>query len=208
MKHIFIHGLGQSQSDWEKTIACMGNTAGISHPDLFSLLNEKEMNYENLFLAFCEYIGKNSEPVSLIGLSLGAVLALHYTIDYPENVQSLVLIAPQFKMPKNLLKMQNAIFRLMPDSTFQKLGSSKKDFITLSKSMMDLDFSEDVKNVQCRTLILYGEKDRANKKAAKQLSELIPDAKMTKILGAGHEINKDAPEKLAAILDEFLYPSL
>lgn len=203
MKQIFIHGLGQNPSDLEKTIAALEKTSDIVTPNLFKLLGMKETTYENLYLAFCEYIEENGETVSLIGLSLGAILALHYTIDHPENVQSLVLIEPQFKMPKKLLKLQNVVFRLMPQSVFQKLGSSKEDFISLSKSLMDLNFSEDAKYIRCPTLILCGEKDRANKKAAKQLAEHIPHAKMVKVPGAGHEINKDVPEKLAAILDDF-----
>lgn len=51
--------------------------------------------------------------------SLGAVLTLNYAIDHPDKVKALVLIAAQYKMPKKLLKVQNMLFHLMPNSAFQ-----------------------------------------------------------------------------------------
>ena len=204
MRYIFIHGLGQNSSSWDKTISFMGKTTPIAHPDLFDLLKDKKTTYNNLYLAFSEYIEESPEPVVLLGLSLGAILALNYTIDHPERVQSLVLIGAQYKMPKLLLKVQNTIFRFMPESPFQKLGSSKHDFILLTNSMMELDFSKDLKRVQCNTLVLCGENDRANKRAAKKLADQILKAEIRTVKGAGHEINVEAPEQLASILNEFL----
>lgn len=203
MIYIFIHGLGQNASSWENTISYMEEKTQILHLDLFDLLKDTKPTYDNLYLAFSEYMRKFSEPVTLLGLSLGSILALNYTIDYPKRVQSLVLMAPQYKMPKLILKFQNIIFRFMPESSFQKLGSSKTDFILLTSSMMELNFSKDLKRVQCNTLILCGENDRANKGAAKKIAEHISKAEMRTVMGAGHEINVEAPEKLASILNKF-----
>jgi len=203
MRYIFVHGLGQNPVIWERTIAYMGETTQISHPDLFDLLKNKETTYNNLYIAFCEYLEKIPEPIILVGLSLGAVLALNYAIDHPQRVQSLVLLAPQYKMPKLLLKVQNVIFRFMPESSFRKLGYSKNDFILLSQSLMELDFSKDLKRVHCNTLVLCGEKDKANKRAARKLTEQLLKAKFRTVKGVGHEINREAPEQLASLLNDF-----
>lgn len=40
----------------------------------------------------------------------------------------------------------------MPNSMFQQMGFGKKDFIELSKSMMKLDFSQELKKVTCAFL--------------------------------------------------------
>ncbi|MBT2652742.1 MULTISPECIES: alpha/beta fold hydrolase [Oceanobacillus] len=205
MRYIFIHGLGQNSSSWEKTISYLGETNKILRPNLFELLQDKEPTYNNLYLAFTEYVDKISEPVVIIGLSLGAVLALNFTIDHPHRVRSLVLIAPQYKMPKFLLTVQYNIFKFIPDSSFRKLGSNKDVFILLTKSMVELDFSEDVKRILCHTLVLCGNQDKANKRASERLARRIPKAKFREIEGAGHELNKDTPEKLASVLVEFLW---
>ena len=77
------------------------------------------------------------------------------------KVNSLVLIAAQYKMPKGLFKFQNFIFGFMPAKMFEETGFSKKDFITLSKTMMDIDFSNTLDSVSCLVLLLCGEKDKA-----------------------------------------------
>ncbi|MEK4080430.1 hypothetical protein [Solibacillus sp. FSL K6-1126] len=40
MRYIFVQGLGQSSSSWEKTISFLGDKEQFSHPDVFQLLNE------------------------------------------------------------------------------------------------------------------------------------------------------------------------
>ena len=70
--------------------------------------------------------------------------------------------------------------------------------------MMELNFSKALKENECNTLVICGKKDIANKRAAKQVAELIPNGCFREIEGVGHEINTVAPEKLASILKEFL----
>ena len=94
-----------------------------------------------------KYCSNLSEPLDLCGLSLGAVLSLNYAIDNPEKINSLILIAPQYNMPKTLLKIQNIIFHFMPNSAFSKIGLTKKGFIEFTNSMMNIDFSENIKNL-------------------------------------------------------------
>ena len=69
---------------------------------------------------------RSDEKIDLCGLSLGGVLSLNYAIEYPHKINSLVLIAPQYKMPVNLLKVQNLLFRFMPKAAFQSTGFEKK----------------------------------------------------------------------------------
>lgn len=203
MKYIFIHGLGQRSSSWNQTISFLSTSVTPDCPDLFTLLKTKECTYSNLYQVFSDYCESIVEPLNLCGLSLGGILALHYAIDHPERINSLVLIGVQYKMPKQLLKMQNLIFQLMPQFVFKTMGMDKQTFIQLTNSMQDLDFSHKLKELSCTTLILCGEKDRVNKKAAENLVENIAQAKFSLIARAGHEVNQVAPESLATILDRF-----
>ena len=143
------------------------------------------------------------QPAVLCGLSLGAVLALDYAIRRPEKIAGLVLIAPQYKMPRTLLRLQNFLFRLMPEGAFAGAGMGKGDTIRLTTSMMELDFRRELGQVVCPVLVLTGEKDAANRKAARELAGLLPGAKVREIPGAGHEVNRDAPGELAAAIREF-----
>ena len=45
-------------------------------------------------------------------------------------IRDSVLIAAQYKMPKELLKVQNMLFHLMPNSAFNKMGFKKADAVS------------------------------------------------------------------------------
>lgn len=203
VQHILIHGLGQTSLSWEKTIKFLSDTDNIYSPNLWTLLNDKDVTYANLYRSFSDFCNDAVGKINLCGLSLGAILALNYALDYPEKVQSLVLIGAQYKMPKGLLLFQNFIFQFMPKKMFEQMGISKNDVITLTNSMVGLDFSEKLKDISCATLIVCGEKDNANSKAAKIFVEQIPNAQFHSIKDVGHEVNLEAPQDIAVILNAF-----
>ncbi len=203
MQQIFVHGLGQTPSSWDKTIENLEMNLNCNCPDLSEMLQGKETDYANLYAAFSEYCDGFPGPLAICGLSLGGVLALHYGIEHPQKVDSLALIAVQYKMPKRLLTFQNVIFRFMPNSMFRQMGLGKAQFIQLSKSMMDLDYSGELDKISCPVLVVCGEKDNANKKASIELVERLAHAKSCMIEKAGHEVNVDTPEQLAKVLNGF-----
>ena len=200
MTRIFLHGLGQTAQSWERTLACLKDENMSVCLPLSEFVKPGAVTYPELYAALCEYCGGFSGPVELCGLSLGTVLALNYAIDNPEKVSSLALIAPQYRMPKTLLRFQTLVFHLMPKAAFRSTGFEKQDMIRLCGSMARLDFREDLLKVRCPVLVLCGEKDRANRKAARQLVTELKNARLCLIPHAGHEVNLDAPEELAKAL--------
>ena len=202
MNLLLLHGLGQGPGSWDGVLDALGPDPGAACPDLFGLCGGAP-DYPALYAALEDYAGALPEPVLLCGLSLGAVLALDYAIRRPEKIAGLVLIAPQYKMPRALLRLQNAVFRMMPERAFAQTGMGKGDVLRLTASMMDLDFRNGLARVDCPALILVGEKDAANRKAARELAGLLPRATVREVPGAGHEVNVDAPRELAEALRGF-----
>lgn len=200
MQKVLIHGLGQTSSDWETVKKHLPISEKISCPDLYALAQHKNMTYDNLYQTFSHYCNNFDSQLHLCGISLGAVLALHYAIENPKHIHSLILIAPQFKMPKNLLTIQSLLFLLMPEKCFQEMPISKQDTINLTNTMRHLDFSGEVKHISCPVFIVCGMQDKANKKAAIQLNREIPHSELHFVENAGHELNKDAPEYLADLI--------
>ena len=202
MNLLLLHGLGQGPGSWDGVLDALGPDPGAACPDLFGLCGGAP-DYPALYTALEDYAGALPEPVLLCGLSLGAVLALDYAIRCPERVAGLVLVAPQYKMPRALLRLQNAVFRIMPERAFAQTGLGKRDILRLTASMMDLDFRNGLARVDCPALILVGERDSANRKAARELAGLLPRATVREVPGAGHEVNVDAPRELAEALRGF-----
>lgn len=205
MNNILIHGLGQTSSSWNTTISYMLDQSNIICPELTLFIKGDEVTYSSLYTAFSKYCDTLPQPINLCGLSLGAILALNYTIDNPTKVKSLVLIAGQYEMPKVLLKLQNIVFRFIPEKSFKSMGMRRKDFIELTSSMMNLKFNDDLKNISCPTLVLCGEKDSPNKKAAIALGKSIRNAETQFVKNASHEVNVDSPKELAEILNDFYH---
>ena len=204
MKNILIHGLGQNSKDWD-TIKNELETRGISPivPDLFDLTKGRELDYPTVYQAFSELCESYKDKLNLCGLSLGGLLALNYAIQYPKKINSLVLIGTPFEIPKGLLKFQNIVFRFMPKAAFQNMGVSKKDFIRLSNSMTNLNFMELVATLGCPALILCGAKDKTNMESAKRFYEAMKNSKLVIVDDSGHEVNKDNPNELVSILQDF-----
>ena len=179
------------------------NSDDVLLPDLSLILNGKKASYDNLYFAFMEYCNKVSGKVDLCGLSLGGILALNYALDFPDKVNSLVLIGTPYKVPKFMFGIQNIIFRILPKSMFDSMAFNKKDTFILGKSMKNLDFSGRVSEIKCKTLIICGEKDKANIKSAYYLAKHIKNSELKIIEKASHIINEECPKVLANILNEF-----
>lgn len=203
MKYLYLHGLGQKPDSWNRAIKetkVSGSSISLS---LAEMSEGKDVTYKELYSAFSEVCDKEDEEIVLCGLSLGAVLALNYAIDHPDKIKALVLIAAQYKMPEKLLKFQNVLFRLMPNSMFKQTGFTKADVISLCGTMAELDFTESLHNVSCPVLIVCGEKDNANKKASKELACYLSKSSFYELLKTGHEVNIEAPEEMAMLLQKF-----
>lgn len=203
MKKILVHGSGHKADSWNEVISYTNNKTDILCPNLSEIINEKEASYINLYSSFKEYCNEIKGKIELCGLSLGGILALNYAIDYPDKVEKLVLIGTPHKIPKLAFRIQNVIFKFLPKSLFDTMAFNKKDTFVLGNSMAELDFSYTVKKVTCPTLVICGEKDKANMKSAHYLAENIEHAKLKIIKNTGHIINEENPKELSQILDEF-----
>ncbi|MCD8109098.1 MAG: alpha/beta hydrolase [Clostridiales bacterium] len=203
MKTVFLHGLGHTAKAWDGII----NDSSLTDtdcPELFLKRKQGNITYQKLLEELSEEYADIEEPFAICGHSLGAVLALDYTIKHPKKVTSLILIAGQYKTPEFLLYLQCFMFRCMPQKAFQSTGITKSDMISLMGSMHGLNFRKQLKSVSCPVAIICGEKDRANRKASEQMSRLLLNAKLYIVLDAGHEVNKEQPQEIAEIISGFL----
>lgn len=201
MKTIFLHGLGQNAHDWDRVTALIPK-GDFECPSLFPT-SGNPCTYSELLSSLTKQFAEEQEPFCICGISLGAVLALDYTIQHSDHVASLVLIACQYKVPNWLVDLQNIMFRCIPESGFRDIGLSKSDTIEFASSMRNLDFSNRLKAVTCPTAVVCGEKDRANRQASRRLNALLPQSELVWVSGVGHEVNQYAPEAITEVLNRY-----
>lgn len=206
MINILVHGLGQDEKSWNEVKKQLNNKGiNVEIPNLFSIVKNYQVNYENLYRTFADYCNSFNEKINLVGLSLGGVLAIDYIIEFPEKINSITLIGTPYEIPKAIFTMQKIIYKFIPKRIFEKRGCTKKDIITLLGSMKNLSIPDKAPNIKCNTLIICGEKekDNINMKSAKQLNEVIQNSKFKIIENAGHEVNIDNPKELTNIIYDF-----
>ena len=132
MKTVLLHGLGQTAQDWKEVVRQL-STSNVDCPELFSVTGN-EISYSRLLDNLERQYSNATEPLRICGLSLGALLALDFTIRHADKVASLILIGAQYKVPTSLIDFQNFLFRCMPSKSFDSMGLSKSDTIKLSHS--------------------------------------------------------------------------
>lgn len=202
MKTIFLHGLGQTPSDWEKVIRLLP-CLDYDRPNLFDL-GKSRSDYQDILEGLEQRLNSCKEDLCLCGISLGAILALDYALRHKDKVKTIILIAAQYKMPKMILDFQNIVFSLMPEASFKSIGMTKKQTKELIHSMRDLNFGDRLASICCPAQIVCGKKDHANLKASEKLSKLIPNAHLHIISDTGHEVNTLAPDIVADIVKKAL----
>lgn len=83
------------------------------------------------------------------------------------------------------------------------MGLTREQMIALTRSMVSIDWTVQLSKLRCPVYLLCGEKDIANRTAAKQMENWIPQAIFEEIRGAGHAVNLDAPKALAEQIQHF-----
>lgn len=111
MTNILIHGLGQDNQSWNNTIEYL-KEKGMDTlcSNLFEITKNNSKDYKMLYSAFSNFCNNQKEKLNFCGLSLGGVLALDFVKEYPEKVNSIILIGTPYKIPKYLFKMQKFNF--------------------------------------------------------------------------------------------------
>jgi 2-hydroxy-6-oxonona-2,4-dienedioate hydrolase len=116
---ILTHGLAASLHDWDDLLPELSASgyAGyaldlLGHGESEKPASPRGYTVENTFAHFEHWIHslQRTEPLTLIGHSLGGGLSLMYTLRHPERVRALVLINPFYDITQ-LPPMMQRVFR-------------------------------------------------------------------------------------------------
>ena len=201
MKLIFLHGLGQSAESWQEVQELL-----VDYPsealDLFptgvaSYQEAKERIYQRLTV--------ETEPFVLIGLSLGAALALELSSYEIPNLQALVLSGCPLKLAGNIpFYIQLLIFKLLPKRIYEKQGADKAFMVGVSEELKTLDLRESAQNCPYPSLLICGSQDKPNLSSMKSIHELMPNSQFQIIPDGPHVLNRAKPKEFAEITRSFL----
>lgn len=84
MSYFLIHGWATTASIWPDWLL---------NATTHSYQSPQYPNYEHLAKAFINYYEKQGKPITIVGWSLGGMLALQLAADYPEKIKNLILFS-------------------------------------------------------------------------------------------------------------------
>jgi pimeloyl-ACP methyl ester carboxylesterase len=164
-----------------------------------------------------------SGPITLVGHSYGAVVALRFALKHPERVKKLVLV--EAPMPPSRLdeldgflgKPAEQMAESLPGALREALarkGRQATRFVdglrflaTESTLFADLRSAEDVPDdalaaLRCPVLCVYGTESSC-RPVGDRLARVIPGARLV-VLQGGHFLPVEAPRALGECITEFL----
>ena len=201
MKLVFLHGLGQSAESWKE----VRNLLTDYPSEAIELFPSGVSSYQKAKERVYQHLAQETEPFVLIGLSLGAALALEFSSYDLPNLRALVLSGCPLKLAGNILfYLQLLIFKLLPKRVFEKQGADKALMVRVSEELKTLDLREIARNCPYPSLLICGSQDKPNLSSMKTIQELMPNSQFQIIPDGPHVLNKEKPKEFAEQIKPFL----
>lgn len=154
------------------------------------------------------YKALSIEKASLVGMSLGAWLAIKFSVAYPEKVHKLVLLCPAGIGPQKVSFLINAtIYRILGEKivsrlfrkvnmddgipeVFLKYQKLVGESFNYRREIIPLFSDSELRRLSMAVALYVGGKDVMlhSQKSAKRLGSLLPHAKINVLPEAGHAI--------------------
>ena len=201
MKLVFLHGLGQSAESWKEVQELLADYPS----EAIELFPSGVATYQEAKERVFQHLALETEPFVLIGLSLGAALALELSSYDLPNLRALVLSGCPLKLAGNILfYVQLLIFKLLPKRVFEKQGADKTFIIGISKELKTLDLTDIAGICPYPTLLICGRKDKPNLSSMRSLHKLISESQFQIIPDGPHVLNKEKPKEFVEKIRSFL----
>lgn len=170
------------------------------------------------------------EKASVLGVSMGGMIAQHLAIDHPEKIEKLILVVTspgpnplltesvgewlaQAKQGDHTALMESNVRRIYSESYYRKnkwlipiMGKLTKPrsycrFFVQAQACLTHDAWEDLPKISAPTFVIGGEQDRClGGDASRELAARIPDAKLHMYPQWGHGLYEEAKDFMGLVL--------
>jgi len=217
---VFIHGVGLNKEIWEPQINFFKNYNTLAY-DLLghgkTPLNKSELSFEDFSEQLLNLIDElNFDKIHLVGFSLGALIARHFSFKHNDRLKSLLIHASIYKrteeqkrVVKNRFEVAKterpaskhaALRRWLSEDFIKKKPEIYKKIYSMLEKNNPADFlkcyeifvnyvDDDnmLKKINIDTLITTGENDvGSTPEMSKNLSKVIQGSKFVEIKGGKH----------------------
>jgi 3-oxoadipate enol-lactonase len=212
---ILLHGIGTGPGAWEPQIQALSGDREVLAPDLVPAYRRGlEAAVEEV-----RRIASTYRLVTLCGLSLGALVALGVAAERFEEEDRLVVCAAFDRLPPGIRRRVRglaAVSRFTPQGFLHRQLVSEVPEPYRARALDEIaplrprelsrllseaaGFEVDRGLIVARTLVLCGERDKANLPLARALARDAPRSTFALVPNAGHVANLDSPAAFSALL--------
>jgi pimeloyl-ACP methyl ester carboxylesterase len=214
---------------WQPQLDALGSRFHVLAPDLPGMAQSSQVGRFTIAgaaAAIAKLIEEHhGRPAHVCGLSLGAMVGLATAIEFPRCIDDLVVSGAQVRPHRLIVALQTAAMGIVPSSRLlASIASSmpggrtdiadaaredlsktgKRGLLSAMREAGTADFRTTLPQVQSRTLVLCGRRDRVNRGAARSIAAAVPNAALELVPNVGHVWNLEAPELFNEILESFL----
>lgn len=203
---VLLHALGEDASDWDEVAEALSGPYRVlaldqrghgrsEHAERYSF----ELMRDDLG-AFADALGL--EQFSLMGHSMGGLVALLFAEEHPERVQRLVIedAAP----PAGSSNRPDP-----PPEPPEPVSFDWRVVAPIRRQLNDADpaWWDRLPRITAPTLVVGGgSSSHIPQEELEALSKRIPGCRLVTIEGAGHEVHSARHEQFLAVVEEFLAP--
>ncbi len=227
-RFVFLHGLVGLNEHWEEVVADLVDEARCTTLELPLLdLRGPDCSVQGVTQITESYLERHvGGPAVLVGNSFGGHVALRIARDRPDLVRGLVLAGSSGLIERTMVKgapvrpsrewLREKIGELFYDKS--KVAESDIDrahaalnarggaraMVRLSKTARRNHMGDDLAQIRCPTLLIWGREDIVTPPSAAQgFLDLLPDARIAWIDECGHAPMIEAPATFAGALRDF-----
>lgn len=181
-----------------------GHAPDVDGPITYELMAEDTIHFLE------QVVG---EPVYLLGMSDGGVVALLVTKLRPDLVKRLVFVASVFHhtgWDEGVIQVGSEPPEFMTEGYGEVSPDGKAHYATVVKKLDVMHTSgptlttDDLKEIRCRTLVMLGDDDEVRLEHAIDLYRALPDGELAIIPGTSHGLLVEKPELCNQIMLDFL----
>lgn len=213
---IFLHGWLGSWRYWMRSMEELSPYFRTYALDLWGFGDSDKsyerfslLDYINLVEAFMDEMG--IKQVSLVGHSLGAVIAVRFAARYPDKVDKLVAVSLPLvgsALSDHFFKRNN-VWSLIPLNYQEVIKEAKKASAKAlemsARAVRSLDLRLDLLRLKAPTVIIYGDKDMVvDSRYLHALKDFKASIKALCLRGAQHFPMLEEAGKFNRLLKEFL----
>jgi 3-oxoadipate enol-lactonase len=192
---VLLPGLGQTPQSWQEQVVALPRGWTASAPWVRGLDLAGAHDFE-LEAAVAQLVaGLDAGGVRrahLVGVGLGAVVAVRLAAHHPDRVDRLALSGGQVRQSGVTGWLQGRLLGRVSDGRMEAQGVRRARVMAVVRALRDLDLRGDLPRVAAATLVVHGRADRAHRAGARALAAGIPGARYEELDG-GERLNTDNP---------------